>query len=416
MPMTLFVDWLIPFFIASVDEWSSKDKALRSDLGNALIRLEEVSWELRRYVWGDKRLRFYRFFFASINPQTTIPWRFCDGTFGVPLLSGSYGAGIPATDAFATWNVAKVHDDRFKSAAKLATEGLLEKKSLVKAASLYVPTDLPAGVGLRVAAFVGRMRFLSQSVALWKRELCVTCDRAGCGAPCLIANFTSNNQAQIPGVDQLPADYSSDSCEECETSEAGEFWKMILPKTRAVAPPRTFCSLACEKWYASELNLAVTFNVDELDPLLHHQIGKSGLSRVAYEARSCWVRNATHARSLREAKRTWTRMRFKTLGPEFIKQLQADVRDLLNVDLALVVAAAALAESQGAAKNRKLPATCAHWRSDARAYKRAVAAILIIYKNKFKDEDGIAFDQRNPPKWLQAVVEAAHLVFPISVQ
>ena len=80
------------------------------------------------------------------------------------------------------------------------------------------------------------------------------------------------------------------------------------------------------------------------------------------------------------------------------------------------MAAAALAESQGAAKNRKLPATCAHWRSDARAYKRAVAAIRIIYKNKFKDEDGIAFDQRNPPKWLQAVVEAAHLVFPTSVQ
>jgi hypothetical protein len=414
--MVLFVDWLIDCFIASIDACSSKDTELRADMGQALLRLEEVSWELRRHVWGDKRLCYYRYFFHSVNRQTTIPWRFCDGTFGVPLLSGSYGTGIPSSASFATWTVTTLHDDRFKSAAKLSTDGLLEKKSLVKAASLYVPTDLPAGIGLRVAAFVGRMRFLSQNVALWKRELCVNCDRAGCGVPCLAVNFISNNQAQIPGIDQMPADYSSDSCEECDSSEAGEFWKLILPKTRAVAPHRTFCSLACEKAYASELNLAVTFDVDNLDPLLHHPIGKSGLSRVAAEARSCWVRNATNARALREAKRTWTRMRFKTLGPEFIKQLQADVRDLLNIDLALVVAAAAVAESQEAAKNRKLPATCAHWRSDARAYKRAIAAIRIIYKNKFKDEDGIAFDQRNPPKWLQSVVDARHSVFPISVQ
>lgn len=51
------------------------------------------------------------------------------------------------------------------------------------------------------------------------------------------------------------------------------------------------------------------------------------------------VRALTTGRSMRRLPvfvNIKTRMRFKTLGPEFIKQLQADVRDLLNVDLALV--------------------------------------------------------------------------------
>lgn len=413
-PTECFADWVINTFVASVDGYAKADGDLRNQLGRALIDLEEVNWELRRYVWGTRRLPFYRYFFHSVNPQTTIPWRFCDGTFGVTLLSGSHGTGIPVTAAFSSWNVAKIHEDRFKTALKLTGEDLLEKKHAVKAASLYVPEDLPSGVGLRVSAFVGRMRFLCQNTAAWKRELCAHCDRAGCSAPCLVANFVSNNQAQIPGIDQLPTDYSSDSGSECDPSDAGEFWKLILPKTRAVAPHRTFCSLACERAYTKELNLAVTFDINNLDPLSHRKVGQSGLSRVAHEARSCWIRNGAQARALRAAKLTWTRMRFKTLGPEFFEQLQADVRDLLNIDLALVAAAATVAESQEVAKNRTLPATCANWRSDAHTYKRAIAAVRIIYKARFRDNDGIAADERNPPRWLKKVLESAQQIFPVS--
>jgi hypothetical protein len=406
---------VIDLFIEGVDSSVSNAPVseMRASTAGALMKFDQLCKTTRQLVRERAQLPYYRFYYYSMLTTQTSPMRFLDKTFGVTLFTGCFGDGPSEPAKFDVMNVRDALHDRTKIARKLV--GM--DNVAVKRCKRYVPRDLPVAVSARVAAFVGRARMVAQRLAARHPALCVPCARGGCGRSLLYdRSMPPIGNEDAPIVQDMDSDDTSgtDKEEEDDVDMGSEYWQMLTTRPPAKLPPRVFCSRACACAYDDEVAQAVPVRLCDLETNYHCSEGKTGLSRVAIEARRCFARNAAVARALRVAMRSFERRRCSTLSKDTVERFHRDVTDTLNVDLALVYAAAAIAESPAACVARRLPATSPAWREDAKAWRLAVRAIQQVYERSWRPSDGLACDDRLPAGWLRQVRNRACVLFPTS--
>ena len=417
---------IVQLFFSLIDGAEMHTAAVQQQLrvlATALLKLERTSKALRALLQSDMRLQFYRFFFHTSAATTVLPRRFLDGVFGVDLFSGAFGNGPSNTARFDVLTPKDVLQDRVKTAKRLSE---LSIDQVVTRSVNYMADDLPSGTGPRVAAFVGRARFLTQHRASANPQWAVTCNLATCSCRmlCSVGTMPGGVQQSNPALADLFGEpvTSSDEEEEDENEEpqypVASYWASLSPKPLTTLPKRVFCSLACSLAYEDELATAVPVRVADAESheTFSSASGKVGLARVLASTRAAFKRNDAAARALREAMRTVRKRQSSTIRVELFERMHKNVVDVLNVDLGLLYAASVLAESPSTCQGRLLPATAPAWRdAEIKRFARAIERVKAIYLQYHRERDGLARDERFPPPWLRKVREQAAGLFPVQV-
>jgi len=412
-PTYVVCDQLVQLFVAMVDKFDKREKGQLAAVATALLRIESTNKTIRQHIQTNKRLCYYRFFFHTAV-ETNIPRRFLDGTFGVRLFTGGFGVGPSNPERFNPLTSIDVLHDRVATANRLSTLSI--DQVLVKSAK-YMSDDLPTGVGPRVAAFVGRARFITQNRANAHPPWRMRCDFATCNCEFLGAanNGSASANPALADIFGEPVTESEASDDDDDEPPVIGYWANACPCPLTTMPKRVFCSLACSLAYEDELVAAVPVRVSDANAYetFSSANGKVGLSRLSASTRAAFRRNDAAVRALREAMRTVKKRTVSTVSHKLVEKIHENIVDVLNVDLALLYAASALAESQEACKSRILPATAPGWREgDTRRFSRALERIKSIYLQYHRKADGIARDERFPAPWLRRVREAAEGLFP----
>lgn len=407
------------FLIDSIDAFSTVNtRKMASTMAAVLLQLELVSKGIRHTIRQNVRLEFYRFFFHT-SSKSNVPMRFLDATFGVSLFDGSFGLGPREPDRFNVVSPNEVVKDRVKTGARLMD---LDVEQVVKRSANYQPNDLPSGVGPRVAAFVGRARFLTQFRASRRPEWVATCSLATCSCRLLTQdpNATQSNPA-MNGLAPPTAESSSDEDDDDglfdnydEHEPPKPYWVNLSPRPITVLRSGCFCSMACHLAHESELAAAVPIRVADAETheSVGSVVGKTGLGRTLASTRAAYKRNDSSARALREAMRNFKKKATKTIRLETVERMHTDIVDVLNIDLGLLVAASELAASPTNCYNRDIPGTYEHWRNDAKKWRHAIELVKSIYI-RYQKDTVIVRDERFPPAWLRKVKEKAAELFPV---
>ena len=226
---------------------------------------------------------------------------------------------------------------------------------------------------------------------------------------------------ELFGADRVSSDDEEDEDDDYYGAGASwtrascSFWARLCPGVLTTLPRLQLCSKACVLAYEKELELVMPVSVAGLEA---HECqssvkGKTGLSRVVAVARAAVKRNAAAVRELRQSRHTTRRMN-TTLSVAVIGKMHANVQDMLAIDLALLMAAAAIAEAPVVANGRILPGTQPEWRNDARKWNRATELVKSIYlANRGPASRERVVDERDAPTWLRKVIDAAPQLFPI---
>jgi len=412
-------------FVRSIDCYNSKPFVVRECdlLRKSLVLYSAIDKTFRAFVKQSIRLKFYFFFYDCLIERPLVERRFLDGVFGVSLFEGSYGIGPKDPRRFEGMSSLEVIKDRIKSAKKLST---FDDVQLYTRSGHYMPDDLPQGVGIRVAVFVGRCRLITQCVAKFSNEKCTAkCDGCTCRRKMLDMGtgrvkatvhelFGANDASSSEGEDD---DDEYVAKHESWCYPAASYWARIVPGVMTNLPRLQFCSLMCVRNYEHELSIAMPINAHVLESheCQHSVHGKVGLARVVAVSRASIKRNAAAVRSLRQSRNELRRMRVTTLGLGVVESMHRNVEDMLNIDLALLQAAAAIAESPVTAIGRLLPGTQAEWRSDSCKWSRAIEIAKTIYVENSNGSRSRAMDERELPAWLRKVRSAALRMYPVTL-
>jgi hypothetical protein len=427
-PVEPVCETTVQLFMALIDGSDMHTAAVLQQLralATALLKLERTSKALRALLKSNKCLPYYRFFFHTSSTTAVLPRRFLDGAFAVDLFAGAFGNGPSNTARFDVLTPKDVLQDRVKTAKRLSE---LSIDQVVTRSVNYMADDLPPGIGPRVAAFVGRARFLTQHRASANPQWVMTCNLATCSCKMLCSDgaMPGGVQQSNPALADLfgePVTSSDDEEDEDDAEEppqypVASYWASLSPKSLTTLPKRVFCSLACSLAYEDELATAVPVRVTDAES--HESFssasGKVGLARVLASTRAAFKRNDAAARALREAMRTVRKRQSSTIRVELFERMHQNVVDVLNVDLGLLYAASALAESPSTCQGRLLPATAPGWRdAELKKFARAIERVKALYVQYHRERDGLARDERFVPPWLRKVREKAEGLFPVQV-
>ena len=418
-PIDQLLNSLVEMLIVAIDEFheSTAEQEKRDAVATAIRSLKCTSRANRSLLLADGRLHFYLFFYHTLNTNNALPRRFLDATFGVSLLTGSFGRGPSETQRFAVLTPKDVLQDRLNTARRLAS---LDVNEVLHRSSKYMPEDLPDGVGPRVSAFVGRSRFITQIRAQDQPGWVVTCGLGSCSCRFLCSergNVAGPSLVDLFGEQGVSSSEEEEDEEDVTEAPIASYWSQLSPRSLTALPRRTFCSLACSLAYEDEIRSAIPIRVSDAET--HESFssasGKVGLARIVASTRAAFKRNDAAARALRESMRdVRKRQAHNTVKPEIYNRIHQNIIDVLNIDLGLLYAAASLAESPEACVNRQIPATIPGWREgDFKKFLRAIERVKSIYTQHYKTAEGLARDERYPPKWLIKVREAATGLFPV---
>lgn len=134
------------------------------------------------------------------------------------------------------------------------------------------------------------------------------------------------------------------------------------------------CSSRCEREMQNEINIAMGVTPDELlqfDAPQH----KEGTGRVPAAMRAALKRNALAGRRMRATECYL----YNVLTREEAGQLRSMATTMLNVDLALLHAAAHLSESPALIAGRVVPPMTRDWRSVPTMCRSAIVACRTLY-------------------------------------
>lgn len=165
-------------------------------------------------------------------------------------------------------------------------------------------------------------------------------------------------------------------------------------------PPVRFCSEACHGAYKARYSKELPLNGDlDVDDVI--SAAKSHRSRISQALEVCLRRNAGALRMM------------KSSAEPDRARLRMQLTRALNVDVALLAAAAAMAEvahigsrSGGAAC---LPGGSAHWRKNPTTW---AYALRIINTRTEVPMDRVVCARTTCDRWLQRVVKCAPIIFP----
>ena len=408
-------------FKSRIDEFNVESNHLICiELSKTLVYLRKVCKESKRHVDDHVALKYYLFFvysFVSSFPSS-IPTRFGDGLFGISLLIGSYGHGPVNHESLDNMPTRDIVADRAHQAKTLSLKSCTIPQLELKCAK-YTPRDLPTCIGMRVAALVGRTRFVAQRLQLIRSNVFSQCAVCGCATVAGATFFASTpHQPAVQDESDSEDDQQADST---ITARPG-YWRLCNPGTPHVLNIPSACSLRCEIVAKDEIEEAFPIDFEKLecdeDCALN---GKLGLSRTLSLCTHVFRRNRNVARILRATTRTSRKSH--VLSRATFDHIRGDITKTLNIDTAIVMAAASVAASKTLSRMRALPGGL-HWRSNN--WNRSLTIVKHRYTSyKIKKttrakklgtdvyEEKIITDELNVPKWMSSAIDSALSLFPV---
>ena len=328
-------------------------------------------------------------------------WASAAGFFleGVPRSIDVFGGAASltlATDAVRKLRSRTAVNDRLKTVVTLETVARVRTGEVVRA---HRPQDLHASIPICVAFFVGRLRAVAQSLQQTKPHLCLPCANANCGR-----TFYSGSAAEAWGAYREGGAKAGDELlDEADAETSTSYWDVAAGHSSVYSvATRRFCCSTCSDEHARHLRTALPAGFDlERDDALR---GPAGRPRVALALRAALKRNELAARQLRVLgslpKCAVSRVELATLAKTRVTAL--------NVDVALLAAAARLAESDSLALGKRLPGARRGWRA-LPLYCKAVSRVAAIYKKT--PRNGIVSSMLTQPQFLQVVLRDCLKVF-----
>jgi hypothetical protein len=191
-----------------------------------------------------------------------------------------------------------------------------------------------------------------------------------------------------------------------------DYWASACPGVVVTVPPLNACSSFCIQRHAADLRRILPITDHDVESYESTRIPteKVGLARVASACRVAFKRNAAISRTLRTTRRQ--RVANPIVCTALACRIHANIIDMLNVDLAILLAAAAIAESPSASIARALPGTHGAWRSDPRKWTRALEIAKSVYMQYAKSDRSLVYDETRLPLWLSKIHERALSMFP----
>lgn len=403
------IDNIICVFCDCVDRdsFSAADAAA---IQTAIRQFQCTSRSCNEFVKASPRLPYYNAFVDSLG-RLNSQQLFMDGIKQIQVFSGNFGRGPKNASKFDNITINGLISDRFKTAQRLAS---FDRVLLESRTGHYRPNDLPVDVGDRVAIFVGRVRALSQLYATRHQESVCPCELCGhatiMGPPCYLQEpRRSSNAVVVDSDEEEPELDVADS--------SGSFWRAVSPQLTSFleqtkAP--SVCCTACRLKFYKEFETLVPVNSAFLEEFELRNVpsSKTGLARVMATSAALQKRNAAVVRALREARRS-CRINRPSLRMEIVERIHELMMDMLNIDLALVLAASTLAESPAMSMCRSLPACSAVWRENPSRWAHTMEQVRAIYfehgGHRTRERTLTFLEQ---PKWLRHVVESAPELFP----
>ena len=411
MPWECVVDHLFDQFKECIDDYPNKSSVTAQwpVTGYMLLRTRAICRDSKQHLDAHVALKYYLFFHYALEsamPSST-PTRFGDGLFGVSLFLGSFGLGPTNIASIDSMRIGSIVADRSQQAQKLAKMSSIEVQTKT---ARYQPTDLPLAVHPRVAALVGRSRFVAQRMRAITDNLVTVCDV--CGQHTINAATYSYHMGDGAGSD-------SDDDDDEPAPGSSSYWSLCNPCAPTVVNLPRCCSLKCELVVKDELAEAVPVNLDSLNYQEDWDLRKkSGLNRTLALPRAVLKRNAAVARLLRASARSNSVRRF--LSQSTFDRLRSDLVQKLNIDTALVLAAASIATSPSLSRMRPLPGGL-QWRDHH--WNRALTICKARYtehrtlKNKRRThsprDETLIVDELSLPSWARSVIDSALNLFPV---
>ena len=244
----------------------------------------------------------------------------------------------------------------------------LEATNLSVVRQRFYAPDLPHDVPLSVKIFVGRARFMFNAIRQHHGDdedsfaHCRVCKR-----PC----FFRQPPLEESDEEEVTAPPPLGSVE----SQRG-YWQMCggcHPKVDCESAQ--CCSSACERSMQTEIDTAMAISSNDL-MIYDAPDNKQGTARVPAALRAALKRNELAARRMRST----GNFRYSVLAPDDVKQYRMLSSKMMNVDLALLHAAAYVAESPSLIAGRVVPPLTPNWRSVPTLYRSAVVSCKQFYE------------------------------------
>ena len=420
-PIDVFLDTLAKNFVDFVDNIDSVDQNISmASTFRALMVARLLAKHSKTLLDSNAALKFYIVFYVSL--QSNFKRRYLLDGWGAELFHKSFGRGPSGWFRFHLLKPSDSVYDKFKTALKLASLTVLDVE---QRAGKYKPDDIPRGVGIRVAAFVGRSRFMS-TFALTKNPnkqfLCTVCQtqsvRLEQTAPSseniflnyleLAAAAAASSAAPDDGDDGNESDSSSDDELLMSSVQATvalpprpqsfRYWQQATCSPFLSLPPAEFCCTACELEYDDQIAKLFPVTAASASLLENSKISpqKSGLRRVAAAARTAARRNDSLRRHTREILRLAEKGDIRLFIPiNLLKNVYTQILAALDIDHALLEAAACIAESPNLAAGKLLPGTCSNWReTHSLEFKNCIEKIKSGYHSDNKKRDFVEYIKR----------------------
>ena len=245
----------------------------------------------------------------------------------------------------------------------------LESTNLEVVKTRFFAPDLPAQVPLGVGLFVGRARFMYRAIKEEHQDdedLFLSC--RVCGRESFFKRGVEEEDTD-DDLDVAPPPLGTPCSQR-------EYWKLCGGRHPTLEPNSLCCcSSGCVKVIQDEYNTAMAVTADELvefDAPAH----KEGPGRIPAALRAALRRNELVARRMRITEKH----RYTVLTPNEVETARRMCSKMLNTDLALLHAAAHLAESPALMAGRVIPPLTPNWRSLPTLCRSSAVGCRSIYE------------------------------------
>lgn len=286
----------------------------------------------------------------------------------VPLDGPFEGTAVSDREAVRRLDVHAAVSDRVACVSTLE----LEATNLEIVRQRFYAPDLPEDVPLSVKIFVGRARFMFNAIRAEhsndEQDFVAPC--RVCGRVCFFrwpAADDSDEEDNENHADGLPPLGS--------VASQREYWRLCGGRQPRMERNESLCcSSGCTCLMQNEVDIAMGVNSQDL---LAYDVSraKEGLGRVPAALRAALKRNELAARRMRAT----ISYPYSVLTQVEIKQFRLMASTMMNVDLALLHAAAYVVESPALLAGRVIPPLTIDWRSVPTICRSAIVCCRRIY-------------------------------------
>ena len=322
---------------------------------------------LRDKARQDSRIAWLLFYERCRRGASASTGHFLDGVaYGVPLFAGNTAFNLLDAD-LRRLRLSDVIEDRFTTVASLEAMPS-DSAKLAALAHAHALLDLPAGLPSRVHVLVSRARAVCQGLRRVKPAAnFAQCRNLACSR--LFYAGAHGEATRIVDDEAFPLPEALDS----------GYWLAAAGGPGLKAPACHFCARECCRQWRREFEAALP-PVEEAVLASDARSRKEGRSRVPEALRVALKRNEVAARAMRGSDKG--KRRFAAVsGSDIAKEKARRVR-MLNVDVGLLYAAAAVADSAALSAGKALPGSSEGWRERVGLFAKPLKLVRNIYDAK----------------------------------